>query len=78
MDQPRLAAHRHPPATTAGSLPAASDAAAVDARDQARWILQGRACSRIVVEDLDDVAVFKAVTDRPVVHLAELADDGHG
>jgi hypothetical protein len=58
--------------TTAGSLPAQLGRSRVDVRDQARWILEGREFSRIVVEDLNDVAAFAAVTDKPVVHLAQL------
>jgi ferredoxin len=56
--------------TTAGAWCAGR--AAVDPRDQARWILEGNACSRVVVEDAEDIAVFSAVTDKPVLHLAEL------
>jgi ferredoxin len=44
----------------------------IDAADQARWILEGRAFERVVVEDANDCAVFAAVTDRPVVHVADL------
>ena len=56
---------------------------AVDARDdsaddtvQARWILQGRKVTRIVVESMEDGAAFERVSKLPVVHLADLADDG--
>ena len=58
--------------TTAGSLPARRWGSRVDVRDQARWILEGREFARIVVEDLNDLAAFTAVTDKPVVHLAQL------
>ncbi len=58
--------------TTAGSLPALTGKNRVDVHDQARWILEGREFSRIVVEDFNDIAIFNAVTDKPVVHLAEL------
>ena len=58
--------------TTAGSLPATLGKSVVDLREQARWILQGRAFSRIIVENLNDIAVFTAVTDKPVVHFAQL------
>lgn len=58
--------------TTAGSLPAQLGRSRVDVRDQARWILEGREFARIVVEDLNDIAAFAAVTDKPVVHLAQL------
>lgn len=57
--------------TTAGSLPAAPGGGRVDACDQARWILEGREFARIVVEDLNDIAAFTAVTGKPVVHLAQ-------
>ncbi len=58
--------------TTAGSLPAQLGRSRVDPRDQARWILEGREFARVVVEDLNDIAAFTAVTDKPVVHLAHL------
>jgi hypothetical protein len=44
----------------------------VDAEAQARWILDGREFDRVVVEDAADCAVFASVTDRPVLHLADL------
>jgi len=53
--------------------------AAVDTRDDsvhARWILQGRKIARIVVESVKDGAAFERVSAVPVVHLADLADDG--
>jgi len=53
--------------TTAASL-----ARRVDPLEQARWILEGRAYERVVVEDAADCAVFAAVTDRPVLHLGDL------
>ena len=59
-------------ATRAGCLPAALGRSSVDVRDQTCWILEGREFSRIVVEDLNDIAAFTAVTDKPVVHLAQL------
>ena len=43
---------------------------------QARWVLHGRNITRIVVENLEDRAAFEKVSDVPVVHLAELAEDG--
>jgi ferredoxin len=54
------------------------DAAADAAHDgaQARWLLQGRKIKRIVVESVEDGAALKRVSDLPVVHLADLADDG--
>jgi ferredoxin len=42
---------------------------------QAKWILQGRKPTRIVVESLADRAAFRRVCDLPVVHLAELGED---
>jgi ferredoxin len=49
---------------------------ASDDQVQARWILQGRNITRIVVESVEDIAEFELVTALPVVHLADLADDG--
>ena len=40
--------------------------------EQARWILEGRSFERVVVEHADDCALFATVTDRPVVHVADL------
>jgi NAD-dependent dihydropyrimidine dehydrogenase PreA subunit len=58
--------------TTAGSLPALTGKNRVDVHDQARWIIEGHEFSRVVVEDFNDIAVFNAIIDKPVVHLAEL------
>lgn len=44
----------------------------VDPRDQARWIMEGVACERIVLEDERDRPAFEAVTEKPVLHLAQL------
>jgi len=43
---------------------------------QARWILHRRKIQRIVVESVEDITAFEQVCDWPVVHLADLADDG--
>lgn len=59
-------------ATTASSAQRRFGLPALDAEDQARWILEGRDIERVVVEDAHDCAVFAAVTDRPVVHLGDL------
>jgi len=48
----------------------------MDDKVQARWILQGRKITRIVVESMKDGAAFEQVSAYPVVHLADLADDG--
>jgi ferredoxin len=58
--------------TTANSAQAALGLKTLDAADQARWILEGRSYERVVVEDVADRDVFAGVTDRPVVHLADL------
>lgn len=58
--------------TTAGSLPSLLGTSVVDPVEQARWILEGCEFSRIIVEDLNDLAVFRAVTDKPVMHLAQI------
>ncbi len=54
------------------------EAAADPADDsaQARWLLQGRNIERIVVESTEDGAALERVSALPVVHLADLADDG--
>jgi len=60
----------------ARSLPQRLGLEAIDDGVQARWILQGRNITRIVVESIEDGAAFAQVSDCPVVHLADLADDG--
>ena len=67
LDLQRLAT-----ATTASSAQRSFGLPALDAEDQARWILEGRVFERVVVEDAHDCAVFAAVTDRPVVHVGDL------
>jgi len=59
--------------TTASAAQRGFGLPAIDAEAQARWILEGYRYDRVVVEDAADCAVFAAVTDRPVVHLADLA-----
>lgn len=61
--------------TMAVSLPQTIGRQAPPDGEQLRWILKGRSVSRIVVENLDDRYAFGEITDVPVVHLAELADD---
>jgi ferredoxin len=51
---------------------ASSAAKRVDPLDQARWILDGRAFERVVVEDAADCALFARVTDREVLHIGDL------
>lgn len=58
--------------TTASSAQHALGLPAIDPAEQARWILEGRDPRRIVVEDAADIGVFSGVTDRPVVHIADL------
>ena len=58
--------------TTAGCWHAGPGRAAVDPGGQARWILEGNEFDRVVVEDPEDIGVFSAVTDKPVLHLAQL------
>jgi len=41
--------------------------------EQAKWIIEGRSFDRLVVENPADCALFSAVTDRPVVHVGDLA-----
>ncbi len=59
--------------TGASSLQARTGLEAVDSRQQARWILEGRKVERVVVESLADREPFAQVTRLPVVHLCELA-----
>ncbi|OGQ58081.1 MAG: hypothetical protein A3J24_06960 [Deltaproteobacteria bacterium RIFCSPLOWO2_02_FULL_53_8] len=59
--------------TGTASLQAGKDMEAAGCIEQAKWILYNRKVSRIVVESVEDVAVFKSVTNIPVVHIAELA-----
>jgi ferredoxin len=47
-----------------------------DDGSQARWIMQGRTPARVVVESLEDRAAMIEASGLPVVHLAQLADDG--
>ena len=61
---------------TARSLPQRLGRVAHDDDAQARWMLHGRNITRIVVESLEDRAALEKVSSVPVVHLAELADDG--
>jgi len=61
---------------TSRSLPQRLGLLAADDEAQARWVLHGRSITRIVVENLEDRAVLEKVSDVPVVHLAELVDDG--
>ena len=58
---------------TARNLPQRLGLAAPNYDGQTRWVLHGRSIARIVVESLEDRAVFERVSDVPVVHLAELA-----
>jgi ferredoxin len=58
--------------TTASSAQNALGLPAIAPEVQARWILQGRAVERIVVEDMADAAVFASVSRRPVVHLGDV------
>lgn len=58
--------------TTAGSAQHTFGLPCVDPAEQVRWILEGRAVERIVVEDLADAEVFARVSGRPVVHLGDV------
>lgn len=60
---------------TAPSLSRKLGLVAGDDTTQAKWILQGRKATRIVVETLADRAAFERVGDLPVVHVADLAEN---
>ena len=49
--------------------------AAGDDATQTKWILQGSKATRIVVETLADRAAFERVSELPVVHVADLAEN---
>ncbi|MBE0613273.1 MAG: 4Fe-4S dicluster domain-containing protein [Burkholderiales bacterium] len=61
---------------TARSLPQRLGLETIDDGVQLRWIMQGRKVTRIVVEGVEDHAAFEGISALPVVHLADLADDG--
>ncbi|MBY0574013.1 MAG: 4Fe-4S dicluster domain-containing protein [Undibacterium sp.] len=61
--------------TTATSLPMRLGRNVVDPYERARWILQGYEFSRVIVEDLNELAVFSAVTSQPVIYLAQLVSE---
>jgi hypothetical protein len=61
---------------TARSLTQRLGLAEIDDKVQTRWILHGRNITRIVVENIEDGAAFEQISGCPVVHLADLADDG--
>ena len=63
------------PATSC-SLPQRLGLIALDDDEQARWVLHGRSITRIVVESMEDRAALVKVSDVPVVHLADLVEDG--
>ena len=44
----------------------------LDWRAQIRWMLQGRTFSRVIVEDVGDLAPFAEVAEVPTVHVGEL------
>jgi ferredoxin len=60
----------------ARSLPQRLGLEASDDRVQIDWILLGRNIERIVVESMGDAAAFEQHCAHPVVHTADLADDG--
>jgi ferredoxin len=69
LDLHRVAA----PTGAAGYQHRKSADCVVSVEDQVRWLLEGRNPGRIVVEHLDDYGAFKAHTNLPVLHLAEVA-----
>lgn len=62
--------HRLAIATGAGSLRGVGGGFPV--AEQARWLLEGRTVTRVVVESMHDLEALRAVTDVPVVHVSEL------
>lgn len=62
---------------TARNLPQRLGLMASNDDGQTRWVLHGSNINRIVVENLEERAALEKVSGLPVVHLADLADDGH-
>ncbi len=44
----------------------------IDAEKQSRWMLEGWDFERIVVEDINDIAILSRISDKPVVHVTEI------
>jgi len=61
---------------TARNLPQRLGLIASDDDGQTRWMLHGRNIARIVVESMEDRAALEKASSFPVVHLADLVDDG--
>lgn len=60
---------------TSRSLPQRLGLLAPDDDEQARWVFHGRNITRIVVESLEDRIALGKVSNVPMVHLMDLADD---
>lgn len=58
--------------TGASALQAAEGFEAAGCIEQAKWILHAKKVERIIVENAADMKAFKAITDIPVVHVAQL------
>ena len=50
---------------------------AVSPEEQARWIIKGREFKRIIVENPEDISVFRKVTDVEVIHVSDLVKGRH-
>ena len=61
---------------TARNLPQRLGLTASNDEGQTRWVLHGHRIDRIVVESLEERAALEQASGLPVVHLADLADDG--
>ncbi|MDO8261913.1 MAG: 4Fe-4S dicluster domain-containing protein [Gallionella sp.] len=61
---------------TARNLPQRLGLTMPNDEGQTRWVLHGRNINRIVVESLEERAALEKAGGFPVVHLADLADDG--
>ena len=44
-----------------------------DLASQAQWLISGRTFDRIIVEDIKDYELLPGITDKPVIHISELA-----
>jgi len=59
--------------TTGMSVQRKFDLKVLDYQRQVEWLLRERDCSRIVTENWEDKEILEQFTDKPVLHLSELA-----
>jgi len=62
--------------TGIGSVSA--DLNAFDVPEQIAWLLQGRSVARIIVENANGIEILSGLTGKPVIHIADLMQQGTG